>query len=129
MLKTDKDGNVLIEVQQHGESHAELMQVVEKPVYHNKKMQLMRYLTGSLGLPPNDLESWINSRVKIRSIKSCLQCGVEHTHHNDFCSADCCKVYKAREKLDRTTRKINRIIALKEVYRDNGITYTETSRS
>lgn len=128
MLKTDKDDNVLIEVQH--EIAPNPMQLVEKPVYHNKKMQMMQYLIGSLGLTDaTAIKHFLTNRVKVRNVKICFQCGVEHTHHNDFCSADCCKVYKAREKLDRTTRKINRIIALKEVYRDNGITYTETSRS
>ena len=26
--------------------------------------------------------------------KHCIQCGKEHTHHNDFCSKSCCKDYK-----------------------------------
>lgn len=31
-------------------------------------------------------------------IKQCLTCGAMHQHNNGFCSADCCKAYKARKR-------------------------------
>lgn len=65
----------------------------------------------------------------IPKVKTCLYCGLEHSHHNDFCSSECCKIYKLRDRLDRAMRKINSTIDLKEVYRDNGITFTETGKS
>jgi len=36
----------------------------------------------------------VDNLVKAPTIKTCLKCGAKHTHHNSFCSAECCKTYK-----------------------------------
>jgi hypothetical protein len=33
--------------------------------------------------------------------KKCVRCGHEHSHSNAFCSADCCRKYKAERKASR----------------------------
>ena len=30
--------------------------------------------------------------------KVCRNCDKIHTHHNDYCSADCCKEYRAKKR-------------------------------
>jgi len=35
-----------------------------------------------------------NKQYKPKTVKSCINCGKEHTHNNSFCSAKCCKEYK-----------------------------------
>ena len=35
-------------------------------------------------------------RMKDKEIKECCECGKTHSHHNSFCSAECCKAYKNR---------------------------------
>lgn len=35
-------------------------------------------------------------KMQVRKLKTCLylNCNIEHTHNNSFCSAECCKAHK-----------------------------------
>lgn len=30
--------------------------------------------------------------------KQCLECGATHSHNNSWCSAECCKAYRSKQK-------------------------------
>lgn len=32
------------------------------------------------------------------STKLCLECGKPHNHNNSWCSANCCKIYRTKNK-------------------------------
>jgi hypothetical protein len=36
--------------------------------------------------------------------KPCLFCGKPHSHNNSFCSAECCKAWKERERATKKGR-------------------------
>ena len=37
---------------------------------------------------------------KSKKSKKCLHCGKKHYHNNSFCSADCCKDYRANQQVE-----------------------------
>jgi hypothetical protein len=41
-----------------------------------------------------------------KPLKNCLQCGKEHRHNNSWCSPECCKEYKGREKALKKDKRI-----------------------
>lgn len=36
-----------------------------------------------------------------RPVKRCVRCGKDHYHNNSFCSASCCKAYRADKRKKR----------------------------
>ncbi len=44
------------------------------------------------------IENYLYRSIKFKENKPCLQCGKEHQHNNDFCSAECCVAYKAANR-------------------------------
>ena len=39
----------------------------------------------------------ISSKVSNKRFKQCLNCNKGHMHNNSFCSADCCKEWRAKK--------------------------------
>jgi len=45
-----------------------------------------------------DGKSLLKAPMQPRAKKQCLQCGATHRHNNAWCSAECCKEYRAVRK-------------------------------
>lgn len=56
------------------------------------KQELQLYTMMAL-LAGGDILNKYTATVKA---KPCLTCGIEHVHHNDFCSRECCFKYKRK---------------------------------
>ena len=54
-------------------------------------MGIFAALIGAGILSPHDIE---RKEQPAKPKKECLNCGKEHEHNNNFCSADCCKKFK-----------------------------------
>lgn len=63
-----------------------------------KSMAYFAMLAGAVGASVYDaLEKHLDARPK----KHCLHCGGEHYHNNSFCSASCCRAYRADKRKKR----------------------------
>jgi len=56
------------------------------------KLHQLAAMSAAMGMNMNDFPP----KQKEMPVKTCLNpnCGKEHTHHNAFCSSQCCKAYK-----------------------------------
>jgi hypothetical protein len=50
-------------------------------------------------LAPWTDSQWFSTEAGSKRKKKCLNCPTKHDHHNDFCSADCCKEYRASKRI------------------------------
>lgn len=93
--------------------------MANKEYQMSRKAQLMLGMMTAMGL--NNLPDMY--KRKSSTEKQCLTCRNTHTHTNDFCSAECCKVYKLKERAKQKLKKVQSEINLKQVNEDNGCQY------
>lgn len=60
----------------------------------NSKRALQLYMIAAMGM--NSYDNILNKHTSTVKAKLCLTCGIEHIHHNDFCSRECCMNYKRK---------------------------------
>jgi hypothetical protein len=63
----------------------------------NSKHALHLYMMMAMGL--NAYDDILNKHTATVKAKLCLTCGIEHIHHNDFCSRECCFKYKTKVRV------------------------------
>lgn len=68
----------------------------------NRLLQL--YAAIAMGL--NTYDDILNKHTATVKSKPCLMCGIEHIHHNDFCSRECCLKYKGKLRVVDAIRRL-----------------------
>jgi len=67
---------------------------------HNKIQNYMPFFVAASKCVYDMSKGYVAREVKSQA-KLCLYCDKEHYHNNDFCSAKCCKDYRAKKKAEK----------------------------
>jgi hypothetical protein len=66
----------------------------------NKKNKMLSSILPIMAMAAMDDRFWDvpTPTIKIKQKQYCLNCGKEKNHNNSFCSPECCKNYKHKQR-------------------------------
>ena len=65
---------------------------------HAKSVNFLPYIIHSMARMGPPISPVLRKLRKSKPTKPCAECGEMHSHNNRWCSPECCKIYRQKEK-------------------------------